>query len=300
VSFFSKALVWSVCLGASLIAELIGSQSAFGQTPMSVLDDWKREVILSESPKRVISLSAHLTQLAVEAGMADMLIGTDLHSDISLIKSPRAAALVKLAAYPQPSIEAIANLKPDLVFLWGAGLSVSTVNALQNLGIKVFVSQPKRLADIPTTLVAMGKLAGTSNSKLVRNRVNDLSAKIAKAEVFRRGYDVLLPVFVQVWQQPLMTVGRLSVMAQALELCGAQLLLAPNNDGSAQINPEAVINAGPKVIVATDIDAARSYWESKRVTSWRYLSLPSSALSQPSPQLIDSLKVLCERLESAR
>jgi iron complex transport system substrate-binding protein len=286
----------SICL----VVMFTNSQKTAAQTRVVVQDDWRREVVLTKAPKRVISLSAHLTHFALEAGLADRLVAVDLHSDLSVIKAPLASELVRLAAFPQPSVEAIANLKPDLVLLWGAGLSTSTVTALQTLGITVFVSQPKRLADIPRTLSFIANLAGTSNSKLVRNRVNDLSAKLAKAEVFRRGYDVLLPVFIQVWQQPLMTLGRQSVIGQALELCGAQLLLAPNNESSAQISPEAVIHSGARVIVATDIDAARSYWESKRVTSWRYLSLPNSALSQPSPHFIDSLKVLCERLESAR
>ena len=59
------------------------------------------------------------------------------------------------------SLEALVALQPDRVWLWGSGTGMDTLATLERLGIPVFVSEPRRLADIPYTIMANGKLAGT-------------------------------------------------------------------------------------------------------------------------------------------
>jgi iron complex transport system substrate-binding protein len=272
-------------------------------TQLQVTDDWQRKVILPAPAGRVIALSAHLTQLAIEAGLSKRLVATDLHSDLAGLAPADSKQIVRLAAYPQPSIEAIAQLKPDLVLLWGAGLKPSTVTSLERLGLVVFVSDPQRLGDIVSNLSRLGELAGNGGLASPENalaiRVNNLTARLQP-----RSYDRQVPVFLQVWQRPLLTLGRRSLIGNALEHCGAKILLAPDSHATAQINPEAVLTASIKAIVATDAKAARQFWDSRdssaKSRQWSYVSLENSALSQPSPGLIDSLQVLCERLDSLR
>jgi hypothetical protein len=112
-----------------------------------------------------------------------------------------------------------------------------------------------------------------------------------------------IPVFVQVWSEPLMTIGQSSFISNALKHCGAKVLLAPLNQSSAVINPEAVVLSEVKAIVSSNAVATKDYWRKRaeeKSRSWSFIVLPESTLSQPSTKLLDSLTVLCERLDSLR
>jgi iron complex transport system substrate-binding protein len=266
--------------------------------PFVVKDDWGRELVFAQVPTRIVSLSAHLTELAREAGLESSLVAVDLHSSAK-------KTLPRLSAYPEPAAEAVLKLKPDLVLVWGAGLKKVTVDRLEKLGARVFVSEPKVLEDIVTTLT---RLAAISNrSEFIAKRVEELHKTLSdtvaeKASRSARSI-ALVPVFVQVWQQPLMTLGTKTFLGDALSYCGVQAVLAPNTSGTALINPEAVLNADPRVIVTSDVHQAQAYWKlraNQQDLRWEFIALPDSVLSRPSAKLIDALPLLCKRLSLAR
>jgi iron complex transport system substrate-binding protein len=267
---------------------------ALAASPIVLKDDWGREINLQDKPSRVITLAAHLTEIAVDVGMSQQIVATDSHSRVVSESGKKA---IRLSAYPEPSIENIAKLKADLVLLWGAGLKAASVARLESLGIKVFVSEPKSLLDIVATFELLSKLSAQPPSDVLQ-RVQ-LYKKALQPRVFVKE----VPVFVQVWSEPLMTIGQSSFVSNALKHCGAIVLLAPLNQSSAVINPEAVALSDVKVIVSSDQTATREYWRKRAAEkshAWSYIALPESILSQPSTKLLDSLTVLCERLDSLR
>ncbi len=271
--------------------------TAVAQTTLPILlkDDWGREIVLLSKPNRVVTLSAHLTEMAFEAGLGKQIVAVDTHSRLS-DKSvvPRVA---RLSAYPEPSIENIAKLKPDLVMLWGAGLKVTSVSRLESLGIRVFVNEPKTLNDIVATFEMLLAISQQPPSG-VGQRIDTYKQSLQPHKHLK-----LVPVFVQVWSEPLMTIGQSSFMANALKHCGAQILLAPATQSSAVVNPEAVALSDTRAIVSANNVSAKEYWRKRafdKSQSWTFISLPESTLSQPSTKLLDSLTVLCERLDSLR
>ncbi len=260
-------------------------------SPITLKDDWGREIVLLGKPNRVVTLSAHLTDMAFEAGLDRQIIAVDVHSKIAEKR------VVRLSAFPEPSIENIAKLKPDLVMLWGAGLKATSVSRLESLGLRVFVSEPKTLKDIIANfevLLTISQQPPSRASQRVESYKKSLETRI---------HARVVPVFVQVWSEPLMTVGQSSFMANALKHCGAQVLLAPATQSSAVVNPEAVVLSETRAIVSANNVSAKEYWRKRAVdksSSWTFISLPESTLSQPSTKLLDSLTVLCERLDSLR
>jgi iron complex transport system substrate-binding protein len=281
---------------------LIAWAAATGPTahaqPFVIKDDWGRELEFSQVPTRIISLSAHLTELAREAGLESALVAVDLHSSAK-------KTLPRLAAYPEPATEAVLKLKPDLVLVWGAGLKKVTVDRLEKLGARVFVSEPKVLADIVTTLTRLATIS--HRSEVIATRVGQLNKTLrdARAEKESRAARsiALVPVFVQVWQQPLMTLGMKTFLGDALSYCGVNVVLAPNTSGTVLINPEAVLNANPQAIVTSDVPQAQAYWKlraNQQTARWEFIALPDSVLSRPSAKLIDALPLLCKRLSPAQ
>jgi iron complex transport system substrate-binding protein len=279
-----------VVLGFLLVG-LSQSVTARADPSITLQDDRHRTIVLPSKPVRIISLAAHLTDIAVEVGLKRQLVAVDSHS------AYRRSDLVRLSAYPEPSIENLARLKPDLVFLWGAGLKPSVVSRLEALGVKVFVSEPQTLFDIITTYELFLKLSSDPPAGASERIAN--YKKLLQPKVFAK----FVPVFTQVWSEPLMTIGRKTFIASALEHCGAELVLAPFNQSSAVINPEAVVVSAAKVILSSDTAQARTYWAQRaasKVPEWSFIAMPQATLSQPSTKLLDALPVLCERLDSLR
>ena len=52
-------------------------------------------------------------------------------------------------------------LKPDLVVAWRLEATAAALARLESLGVPVFYSEPRRLAEIPEAIEALGELAGT-------------------------------------------------------------------------------------------------------------------------------------------
>ncbi|MDZ7811285.1 MAG: hypothetical protein U5L11_16155 [Arhodomonas sp.] len=56
------------------------------------------------------------------------------------------------------------GLEPDLVVAWASGNGTDTVERLRDLGLKVFVSEPRRIGDIPATVERLGRLTGADKA----------------------------------------------------------------------------------------------------------------------------------------
>jgi ABC-type Fe3+-hydroxamate transport system substrate-binding protein len=285
---FVVAIVFFIACAASTTNVVLAAN------PIVLKDDWGREIILQGKPSKIITLAAHLTAIALDVGMERQIVAVDSHSNVV---TQAGGKIVRLSAYPEPSIENIAKLKADVVLLWGAGLKAASVARLESLGIRVFVSEPKSLLDIVATFEILTKLSYQPPSD------SSQRVEIYKKALQPRLFVKEIPVFVQVWSEPLMTIGQNSFISNALKHCGAKVLLAPSNQSSAVINPEAVVLSEVKAIVSSNAVATKDYWRKRageKSHSWLFIGLPESTLSQPSTKLLDSLTVLCERLDSLR
>ena len=273
---------------------------------ITVVDDWQRPVQFLRKPQRIVSLSAHLTELLFDAGLGDQLVAVDLHSDFP----PQVKNLPRINAWPEPSLEALLKLKPDVVLMWGQGLKRATVERLEQFGIRVWVSDPTTVANIPTTIERLAQLgsdtksndAKSSDAKSAAERVRALKATLALSQTRTNGQAV--PVFMQVWQQPLMTVGGDTVVADALRHCGAHAVLSTAIKGSAVVSLEAVLKASPLAIVSSNEHDVRAYWKARlsveQSGALEHIIIEPQTLSRPSARLIDALIPLCRKIDALR
>jgi iron complex transport system substrate-binding protein len=177
------------------------------------------------------------------------------------------------------------------------------VEQLRRLKVPVFVSEPRRLADIPATLHALGRLAGTDGDAAARaftTRLADLRARFGNASP--------VSVFYAIWNQPLMTVGGTHVISDAIALCGGRNIFTELAQPAAHVALEAVLRADPEVIVASGMDEARPEW----LDDWRrwprlravrrdnLVFVPPDLLQRHTPRILDGTEQLCNALERAR
>src|SRR5262245_54314748 len=178
------------------------------------LGDDGAAIVLSAPARRVVTLAPHLTELVYAAGGGASLVGADSASDYP-------AAVVSLPRIGDASgldLERIVALRPDLVLGWQSGNRPSDLARLRQLGLPVFLSEPRRLGDVARMLRVLGLMLGSA------------SVAEAQAEAFETHLRTLrlqaaglspVSVFFEVWHQPLMTVNADHLVSDVLALCGA-------------------------------------------------------------------------------
>src|ERR1041384_753867 len=127
---------------------------------VSALDSDGRKVTLERPAKRIISLAPHTTEQLFAAGAGERVVAASEYSDYP----EEAKALPRVASSGSVNLEAVLALKPDLVVAWRLEATAAALTRLESLGVPVFYSEPRRLAQIPDSIEALGELAGTADT----------------------------------------------------------------------------------------------------------------------------------------
>jgi iron complex transport system substrate-binding protein len=267
---------------------------------VTVSDDTGHVLTLPRPPRRIVALAPSLTELVFAAGGGDRLVGVIRYSD-----HPAAARAVPVVGDAFAlNLERIAQLKPDLVLVWQSGLGERQREQLRALGLPVYESEIRRVADISTTLRRLGALFGTAATADaaaadVLQRWNALQARYSERSPVR--------VFYQLWYQPLMTIGGEHLISQAIAACGGVNVFASLPGLTPTVSWEAAALADPQVIAGARVDdqsAPQGRWaELKQVDAvkhHRYVMLPPDLLGRMGPRFVDGAQLLCEALDKAR
>lgn len=272
--------------------------SDHGASTPRVADDRNRPIYTRPAALRVIALAPHLTDLVVALGAASSLVAVDPHSELPPSSASRVA---RVPAYPAIDPERLLSLKPDLILVWGEGLSAAVLARLEAFGLRVFVSQPRTLEDVANSLERIGSMIEAAlDPRAVaasfRGRLDALSARHARQP--------RVPVFVQLWEVPLTTVGARSVMADTIARCGVRQVFEAADTGSQRVSPEAVLAAAPRLIISTVRGSSDRRWRQMGLVgegpdAARFIRVEDAALERPSPPVLDALERLCLTIDAA-
>lgn len=276
-------------------------QGACAREAVRVIDDRGREITLPGPAARIVSLAPHLTELAFAAGAGEKLVGVSAFSDY-----PSAAKTIEVVGDAASiDVERVLKLKPDLIIAWRSGNRPGDIARLEKLGLRCYVAELKRLADIPRALRIIGKLAGTEAAAERAASVfeHDL-ADLAKR--YRGGRPV--SVFFEIWHRPLMTVNGEHMISDVISLCGGSNLFARASTLAPAVSMENVLAANPEVIVATDAAYLgpdpwadwRRFPQLLAVRKHRLFPLPPEIIERQTPRILQGVRALCERLQAVR
>jgi vitamin B12 transport system substrate-binding protein len=240
--------------------------------------------------ERVVSLAPSLSEIVVELGSADLLVGV-------LDAGERPAELKDLPSvgrYGQLDMEQLLSLKPDLLLLWPGSVGPAQREQLKRLNIPTYVAEPHNLEQLTAQIEAIASQLGrpergVSLAEKLRQRLDSLRQR------YRR--DVPLRVFYQVWDRPLYTVGGGQIISDALEVCGARNVFADLTLPAPQVSIEAVLQRNPEVILASDqaqLDAWKAWPQVAAVTQGQLLLVTDKGLERPSGQMIEATAKLCQ------
>ncbi len=116
-------------------------------------------------PKRVVSLVPSISESLIELGIGDRLVGiTDFCPD----PTGTSDLTVAVGGTRSPDIEAISDLKPELVLANQEENSLETIQELERLGIPVWVTFPKNVDDAIQILWAIARVFQIENEAAPR------------------------------------------------------------------------------------------------------------------------------------
>ena len=268
---------------------------------ITVVDDTGQPVTLSQPARRIISLAPNITELVFAAGAGDRLVGVSEYSDY-----PDAArSIQRIAGGTGIDLEAVVALAPDLVIAWQSGNPSRPVTRLRELGLTVFISEPRNLPDITGSLRRFGRLAGTAT--VATRRISDFEQRYQQ---LTRRYSGLEPVsvFYQVWDRPLMTVNGQHLISDVIRLCGGHNVFAELPALAPQISTEAVLAANPEVIVAgsgsepAEVVLARwQRWPGLAAAADGHLFvIDRDLMVRHTPRIMQGAEQLCSLLDEVR
>ncbi|MCG6935011.1 MAG: helical backbone metal receptor, partial [Proteobacteria bacterium] len=193
----------------------------------------------------------------------------------------------------------------DLVVTWLSGNNAAQLDRLRAMGLVLFASEPRHIADIPDTARRLGQLAGTEAQagqfvRAFNQRYDRLQQKYAGRRPVR--------LFYEIWPQPLMTVNGEHLISDVMRLCGAVNIFADIPALVPTVSVEAVLVAAPDIIVAGGREEERSDW----LDAWRrWPQLPAvknnhlyfinpDYMQRNGPRILDGAEQLCADVEQVR
>lgn len=254
-----------------------------------------------DASARYVSLAPSSTEILFALGLDKEIVGVSSYCDY-----PAQARLKEIVGtFSQPNIEKIVSLKPNIVFC--AGIEQAPVAAqLKRLGIKVAAHEPKNIKELLDSIREIGNLSArqAQAEELVKKMsatIQDVSRKTMTIPLEQRPW-----VFVEYWNNPLMTAGPGSFIDELITLAGGRNIAYDAPRAYCNFSPEEVLSRNPDCIILAYMaggDAAttlthRFGWsalsavKNKRV----YSDINPDLLLRPGPRIVEGLRQVYIRL----
>ncbi len=250
-------------------------------------------VRLSSPPKRIVSLSPNCTEI-----LYALRLDKQIAAVTRFCNYPPAAKHKPKVGDVSMSVESIAKFKPDLV-LAHAALHDDLIPKLEQLGIKVFATDPKTIEQTISAITSIGQLTGTvaqarSITASMRSRMKSILASFRPKKAHR--------VLVCIQSNPLWVAGPATIPNEILTKLKAKNIAYDARRGYVTFSTELAVARNPDlIIVGTKSDATyftnSTVWKAtSAVRNKRVVVINPDLLVRPGPRIIDGLKAVADNL----
>ena len=241
----------------------------------------------SDFPRRIVCLTDETTETLYLLGEQDRIVGVSGYAK----RPPEARKKPRVSAFRDANIEAILDLKPDLVLTFSDVQAEITRNLVLR-GATVLNFNQRSIAEIFDMIAVLARLVSkpAEGAKLTE----ELQSGLQKIEVSARKFRRRPRVFFEEWKDPL--ISSIRWVEELIAIAGGDPIFPELREcGKAQdrvVDPSAVVARDPEVILASwcgmkvSIEAirARSGWEgTSAVRNGHIYEIPSTCILQPGP-----------------
>ena len=264
---------------------------------VTVTDMTGREITLAAPATRIVALTASDAEILYAIGAGDTLVGRGEYCDYpdAVLDVP----MVKSGA--ETNLEEILALEPDVVIMATMAQSKDQVDALEQAGVKVIVSDAQNLEGVYTAITLIGAVVGKNDeaAALVADMQGCFDRIRAKAQdTGKTIYFEISPLQWGLW-----AAGKNTFMDELAEICGLTNAFA-DIDGWGDVSEEQVFARDPDYIVTTSMYwgegptpveeiLSRAGWDQlKAVQNNQIFNADSNEITRPGPRLMYAVEAL--------
>jgi iron complex transport system substrate-binding protein len=252
-----------------------------------------RKVTLASVPTRIVSLAPSITEMVYFLGLEGKLVGVTRFSSFP----KEAQKKPKVGIYTGINIEKVVSLDPELVIATVDGNRREDVEMLEEIGIPVYVINPRTVSQILETLKRLGEVCGVSEkSERLASSLNERVSRVERLVRNKRKPLVLLAVNMR----PLMSVNSKTIHHNLIQLAGGRNMTGDQAITYPKLNIEEVIKRQPDVIIISSMEKGGRY-ETARKEWYRYPTVPavregrvhlidSDLIDRPAPRIVRGLE----------
>ena len=261
--------------------------------------------IFAEKNLRIISLAPSTTEILFELGLDKNIVGVSNYCDYP----PEALTKEKVGSFSQPSIEKIISLKPDLILV--AGLEQQpAADKLKKLRLNFLLVYPSDTKGLISSIRKIGAASGCPKKaealiEKINGQINRLKKKVQQIPIDKRK-----TVFIEIWNDPIITAGKGSFVNELIGLAGGINIAADIPRSYSMISPEVVISQNPDCIILGYMspDSNNNYKQQKikMRTGWKNISalkndkifsdINPDLILRPGPRCVRGAEEIYKRL----
>jgi iron complex transport system substrate-binding protein len=241
----------------------------------------------TDFPQRIICLTDETTEILYLLGEQDRIVGVSGYAT----RPPEARRKPRVAAFKSAKIDAILDLKPDLVLTF-SDVQADITRQLVLRGVTVLNFNQRSIAQIFDMIAVLSRIVGkqAEGDALIETLQSGLRAIQQSAQSFPHRPRV----FFEEWKDPL--ISGICWVEELVEIAGGTIIFPELADGGkAQdrvVDPATVVERNPEVILASwcgmkvnkPLVRTRPGWKAiSAVRNGHVYEIKSTYILQPGP-----------------
>ncbi|MCL5773569.1 MAG: cobalamin-binding protein [Firmicutes bacterium] len=259
--------------------------------PLAINDGLGRKVIIEKKPVRVISLSPSITEILYSLGADKRIVAVTNNCNYPpQVKEKARIGDIHL------DYEKIIELKPDLLIAEGT-IQSDSINKLEKLGMKVLALNTSRLYDFRDSFIITARSVGEEAKGIKLLADFDKKLSVINSKVKKIPQNKKPGVFMEIWNQPLITAGSNTFINDLIEKAGGINVAVNSGSGFPRISLESLIEKNPQVIILTtskkkDILSNPLWKNMEAVKKGRVYEINPDLVARPTLRMIEALKMM--------
>lgn len=255
------------------------------------------------APRRIVSLSPNLTEIVYGLGAWDKIVGVTMYSDFP----PEAKTVPSVGGWVNPNLEAIVELKPDLV-IFTVDQDRIFGDTIRKLGLNTLtIDSNESIKDIQDSILELGNIL--HKEKQAENVVATMRSNLRELGSKTFGINKKRALFV-IGRNPgtledIYVVGSGNYINELINLAGGENVVKSDRF-ALKIAKDAILSFDPEVIIEIAYDksdnrhSAMEIWSSLReISAVKHKEVhivPSSELLRPSQRVTEGARSLARIL----
>jgi iron complex transport system substrate-binding protein len=267
------------------------------------IDNLGRSVEIYDTPRRIVSLSPHITEILYAIGLRERIVGVTRFSDYP----EEAKEKERIGSYINLDLEKIISLQPDLIISTSDGNPKEDIDKLASLGHSVFVISHNDIDGIYRSILKIGEITGQEAESV--QLVSQMEEHIENIRLKLRNTKIR-PVFYQLGDNPLITTGKSTFIDSLIELAGGRNIAGDIDILYPRFSMEQVLASAPEVIIISSMAEKKASsevlkkWEKwKEIPAVRHKEIffiNPDLIHRPGPRIVEGLEKLSAMIHPER